>query len=452
MERFTLLSPTAILGYGFPLASFERALSFDPDVIAVDAGSTDPGPYYLGKGKPFVSRRAVKRDLVYLLRAACSRRVPLLIGTAGGSGAAPHLEWCKEIIMEIAKEEGLSFRMAVIPADVPKAFLREKLAQGRVSPLGPAPELTEEAIERSTHLVAQMGMEPLMEALDGGADVVLAGRCYDPAVFAALPVLRGFPRGLALHLGKILECAAIAAVPGSGSDCMIGFLERERFLVEPAGRERRATVSSVAAHTLYEKSDPVHLPGPGGEIDLAEAVFEQVTERQVAVRGTAFRAVEPYTVKVEGARMVGHRAITLAGARDPRFIERLDEIIAGVEERTRDNFSLEGGSYSLFFRVYGRDGVMGAQEPQPEPGHEVGIVIEAVAESPELAEAVVGFARSTMLHYGFPGRLSTAGNLAFPYSPSDFYVGEAYEFSVHHLVPLDNPGELFPVSFEEVRG
>ncbi len=375
-----------------------------------------------------------------------------MIGTAGGSGAAPHLEWCKEIIMEIAKEEGLSFRMAVIPADVPKAFLREKLAQGRVSPLGPAPELTEEAIERSTHLVAQMGMEPLMEALDGGADVVLAGRCYDPAVFAALPVLRGFPRGLALHLGKILECAAIAAVPGSGSDCMIGFLERERFLVEPAGRERRATVSSVAAHTLYEKSDPVRLPGPGGEIDLAEAVFEQVTERQVAVRGTAFRAVEPYAVKVEGARMVGHRAITLAGARDPRFIERLDEIIAGVEERTRDNFSLEGGSYSLFFRVYGRDGVMGAQEPQPEPGHEVGIVIEAVAESPELAEAVVGFARSTMLHYGFPGRLSTAGNLAFPYSPSDFYVGEAYEFSVHHLVPLDNPGELFPVSFEEVRG
>lgn len=451
MKTFTLLSPTAILGYGFPTASFERGLSFKPDVIAVDAGSTDPGPYYLGSGKPFVSRRAVERDLRYLLRAARSHKIPLIIGTAGGSGAAPHLEWCRKIILEIAREEGLTFRMAVIPADVSKAFLKENLARGRVTPLGPVPELTDEAIQESTYLVAQMGMDPLMDALDGGADVVLAGRCYDPAVFAALPVLRGFHRGLALHLGKILECAAIAAVPGSGSDCMLGFLEEDCFLVEPAGMERRATVASVAAHTLYEKSDPVRLPGPGGEIDLQNTAFEQATERRVAVRGTSYRATQPYTVKVEGARKIGHRAISVAGARDPRFIERLDEIIAGVEERTRDNFSLEGTNYELFFRVYGRDGVMGAQEPQPEAGHEVGIIIEAVADTPELAGAVVGFARSTMLHYGFQGRLSTAGNLAFPYSPSDFYVGEAYEFSVHHLVPLESPGELFPVSFEEVR-
>ncbi|MDD4783805.1 MAG: 3-methylaspartate ammonia-lyase, partial [Syntrophaceticus sp.] len=68
----------------------------------------------------------------------------------------------------------------------------------------------------------------------------------------------------------------------------------------------------------------------------------------------------------------------------------------------------------------------------------------------ELAEAVLGFARSTMLHYGFPGRLATAGNLAFPYSPSDFKVGEAYVFSVHHLLSLASPNEIFPVIFEEV--
>jgi len=89
MKPLTLLSPTAILGYGFPDSSFERGLSFGPDVIAVDAGSTDPGPYYLGSGKSFVARGSVKRDLTYLLRAARSLRVPLLIGTAGGSGAKP---------------------------------------------------------------------------------------------------------------------------------------------------------------------------------------------------------------------------------------------------------------------------------------------------------------------------------------------------------------------------
>ena len=38
-----------------------------------------------------------------------------------------------------------------------------------------------------------------------------------------------------------------------------------------------------------------------------------------------------------------------------------------------------------------------------------------------------------MLRYGYPGRRSTAGNLAFPYSPSDFHAGEVYMFSIYHL-------------------
>jgi hypothetical protein len=37
----------------------------------------------------------------------------------------------------------------------------------------------------------------------------------------------------------------------------------------------------------------------------------------------------------------------------------------------------------------------------------------------------------------------TAGNLAFPYSPSDFHAGEVYVFSVYHLLTIDNPAALF---------
>ena len=82
-----------------------------------------------------------------------------------------------------------------------------------------------------------------------------------------------------------------------------------------------------------------------------------------------------------------------------------------------------------------------------ETGSELGIIIEAVAEKQEIANTICSFARSTMLHYGYKGRISTAGNLAFPFSPSDIEVGEVYEFSLYHLMKVDDPSEFFPVSY-----
>ncbi|GAG19477.1 unnamed protein product, partial [marine sediment metagenome] len=43
----------------------------------------------------------------------------------------------------------------------------------------------------------------------------------------------------------------------------------------------------------------------------------------------------------------------------------------------------------------------------------------------------MAFTRSTLLHIGYKGRKSTAGNLAILFSPSDFDGGKVYEFSVH---------------------
>jgi hypothetical protein len=254
-----------------------------------------------------------------------------------------------------------------------------------------------------------------------------------------------------LHLGKILECASIAAVPGSGSDCMLGILKRDSFSLLPLNPDRRCTVSSVAAHTLYEKTDPYLLPGPGGVLDLRDCRFSQETETTVRVEGSRFVPDPEYMIKIEGAKHVGYRAISIAGACDPFFIAQLDEIIQGVRKQLEENFkSMQQDKYCLNFHVYGRDGVMGELEQWQQPAHEIGIIMEAVAESQELANTVVSFVRSTMLHYGYPGRVSTAGNLAFPYSPSDFPTGDVYEFSIHHLLRCEDPLAMFPISWEEI--
>jgi len=450
-EEFRVLSPTAILGYGFPESSFKRGIERKPHLIAVDAGSTDPGPYYLGAGKAFTDRAFVKRDLRYMIKEGVRLGIPVVVGTAGGSGASVHLEWCRKIIEEIAQEEKLSFKMGVIPSDVDKQTVKKALREGRISPLACVHELTEGLIDETTYLVAQIGIEPIIEALETGCNVVLAGRCYDPAVFAALPVMQGYDEGLALHMGKILECAAIAATPGSGADCALGILKKDSFILEALNPKRRFTCESAAAHTLYEKSDPYHLPGPGGSINLEDCSFTDAGDGRVEVKGSRHEKTPRYLIKLEGARPIGYRSISIAGTRDPIMIAGIDKIIDEVKQQISDMSSDNDRSQQLFFHVYGKNGVMGPLEPLTQTtSHELCIVIEALCPTQEQADTLCSVARSTLLHYGYEGRISTAGNLAFPFSPSDIKMGQVFEFSIYHL--MDPAGEkLFSTRVENYQ-
>lgn len=453
MKEMKMLSPTGIVGYGFPEDSFRAGLALGPDLIAADAGSTDPGPYYLGSGIPFTTETAVKRDMTLMLKAACGLGIPMVIGSAGGSGGAPHLARETRILLEIAREHHLTFKLAVVSAELDREFLVKELGKGKIRPLGAAPEITAQDILDSTRVVAQMGVEPIIAALDEGAQVVLCGRCYDPAVFAAPAIRAGFDPALATHLGKILECAAIAAIPGSGSDCMMGYLGEDYFRVEPLALTRKCTVTSVAAHTLYEKSNPYLLPGPGGVLDLSACIFTQESERAVKVTGSRYIKDRVKTIKLEGARCVGYRTVSIAGNRDPVFIAQVDSILEGVKERVKANLSGSEFAYHLDFIVYGKNGVMGDLEPCDQiTSHEIGIVIDAVADTQEQASTVCSVARSTLLHHGYEGRIATAGNLAFPYSPSDFKTGEVYRFSVYGLLDTEESLKLFPRTHMNIVG
>lgn len=452
MEEIKILSTTAILGYGFPESSFEEGMKLCPDVIAVDAGSTDPGPYYLGAGKSFTDRNAVKRDLNYMIEAGVKNNIPVIIGTAGGSGAKSHLDWNVEIIKEIAREKGLEFKLAIIPADIDKKLIKAKMDKKEIKPLHPSPELTEKDVDDTISVVAQMGVEPFIEALKNGAQVIIAGRTYDPAVFAALPILKGYDPGLAIHLGKILECAAIASTPGSGSDCMFGFLGKDYFKIKPLSSVRKCTTLSVAAHTLYEKTDPTHLPGPGGMLDLTGTTFEQFDDNTVIVKGSKFVPICNYNVKLEGVKLRGYRTVSIAACKDPIMVEQIDNIVSEVKDRVKNNFEKYGiKDFFLDFKVYGRNGVMGMFDIPIKIGDELCIVIEAVAKTQEEANTICSFARSTMLHFGYKGRKSTAGNLAFPFSPSDFPAGAVYEFSVYHLMDVEDPCQMFPITYKTCK-
>ena len=451
MDEMIGLAPSGSMGSGYNLDAFKRGIEAKPHFIGQDAGSTDMGPYYHGTGATFLPLATYRYDLSIMLRAARAQRIPLIVGSALTSGANVSLAQAVDMVRDIAREDGMSFRMAVISAEIDKTDLKRRLAQEPFESIGPEP-LTPEVIDRCGPIVAQMGVEPFMKALDAGAEVIIAGRACDDVIFAALPMLQGFDAGLSLHCGKILECAGLSAVPTDLAEPLLGRVRRDHFEVEPCHPDHRCTTVSVAGHSLYERGDPCLQPGPGGMNDLTHAVFTQLDERRVKVSGSRFVPDARYRVKLEGAEKLGYRSIVLVGIRDPFMIEALDALFADVRGRAETRFGLAAKGVQLNFSVYGRDAVMGRLEPvMGAHPHEVALLIDAVAPEQELATAVAMFVRGTLQHASYPGIRNTAGNMAYPFSPFGVPLGPAYRFAVYHLMPLDDPCECFPMTIEQVK-
>jgi hypothetical protein len=455
MEEIRILSPTGVCGSGFVESSFERALAQKPHVIGCDGGSTDPGPAYLGSGRTAFPKEAIRRDLRLMLLGARRLKVPLLIGSAGTGGNDAQLEATHQLVTEIAAAEGLGFKLALIHAEQKKDYLRKRLREGRIKPLAPAPQFDEAAIDRSEHIVGMMGAEPFIRALEAGADVVIAGRASDTAIFAAMPVMRGFPEGIAWHAAKILECGAASVVQRKTPDCMFAWLRKDHFVVEAPDPDLTCTPQSIASHSLYENADPFKLVECSGTLDLTRSRYEAVTPRSVKVSGSEFIPARRYTVKLEGAEKAGYQSILIGSIRDPFIIRQIDDWVARLEDKIHARVKMVFGEklkrddYLLYIRVYGKNGTMGALEPVKEiRSHELCLTFEVTAPAQETASTIAGIIRHQALHLPIPEWSGLITALACPYNHLDR--GAVYRFNVNHVVEPDDPCEMFPMELHEI--
>jgi hypothetical protein len=452
--RIRALAATGQLGTGF-LEESLRAGAEGATFIGSDAGSTDQGPYYLGSGATQTSDAAARRDLKAMLSVAMSAGIPVLVGTAGTAGGRPHLERTVGIVRELARANGWHFKLAAIDSELDRGFLLDAYRRGRITPLEPAPHFDEEIIERAERFVGMMGVEPYQRALEAGAQVIIAGRSTDTSIFAALPIQRGIPTGIAWHAGKILECGTAAVEQRLHPDCLVADMDATSFTVWPPNPKMRCTPASVISHTLYENADPYHLVEPGGMLDSTGCQYTALDERRVRVTGSIFVSSADYTVKLEGAMLVGYRSIAIGGIRDPLVLGQLNAFLGGAEasiaHKVKDSLALSRDAYTLKMRVYGQDGSMGPLEPTPHvTGHEVGLLIDVVASTQSTANAIITIAWHTTLHHPIPEYSGLISNLAFPYSPPGIDAGPAYRFCSNHVVHLDNPCAPFRMTLEDL--
>ncbi|MGC4943098.1 acyclic terpene utilization AtuA family protein [Kribbella sp. DT2] len=438
-----VLVPAGMIGAGFAPETVERGLALGADVIAVDGGSTDSGPYYLGSGTPKTSTAAVARDLRLLLRAAAKARIPLVIGSCGTSGADSGVEWIAGITEGILAEESLDLTVATIYSEQDPAYLRQRLAEQAIHPLAPLGPLDRETLDSCVRVVGMMGHEPIEEALRAGADVVLAGRATDTAVVAAFALMKGMPAGPTWHAAKIVECGGQCTTnPRSGG--VFARIDRTGFTIEPLDPAVSCTPTSVAAHMLYETANPFRMREPAGTLDVTQATYAAVDDRIVRVEGSVFEPAGQHTVKLEGARLTGYETMSFTAIRDPHILANIETWAALLEKVLIDRVQQTLGEtdYQLDIRLYGHNAILGALDPATTPAREVGVMLLVRAADQASATAVAKIANPLMLHLPTPD-MDYLPSLAFATSPAETERGPIYEFALNHVVDSETPTAMF---------
>ena len=436
--------PTGMLGAGVKREHIRYGITNGAHAIAADSGSTDSGPAYLARGVSKMNRESIKRDLEILMDEAFRARIPLLIGSCGTSGTDSGVDWTRDIAIEVAMDLGIEPRIACLYSEQNPADLVLKNQQGRITPLPPLGPATDELLESCEHIVALMGPEPYVAAVQAGADIVLGGRTTDTAVLAAIPLLRGAGAAPAWHAAKVAECGGQCTVnPRMGGVLMrVG---KDSFDMEPLNPGNQCTPQSVSAHMLYESSDPYRLTEPGGVLDVSKADYRRLDDRVTRVTGSRWEPM-PYTMKLEGARGGDFQTIMFIGIEDPEVLAHLNEfhdiLQRNLTERIETTFADEASSFDLSLRFYGWNGTSGRPVPaNTPPPRDVGVMFVVTAPTQDLANRMAKACNPYFFHMPLRAGVELP-SYAFPFTPAEIPRGQVYEFLLNHVVHTRDGLEL----------
>jgi hypothetical protein len=442
----TILCPTGHLSFT-PLekGSFLHGCTLKPDYIIADAGSCDMGPRPLGADMHVSLEAWQRQDLEVMLVEARKLGVPMIIGSASDTGTDRGVDQFVGLIQDIAR--GAQAGTVQAGGDLLGAAAR--LAQGEAARRREdrrprrAADADLATLERTTRAVAVMNADPIRAALRQGADVIIAGRSSDCAIFAAPLLEAGFSPAVAYYTGKLMECASFCAEPYMGKESIFGRVEGEIVEVTAMHPGQRCTPASIASHAMYERTNPFREYVAGGYIDMTNCRYEQVAEKTTRASGQLFVPSPTCKVKLEGAGLVGQRRVAVVGIRDPNTIRLIDKAIDWAKGKLAERFGPVGKDYQVFYHLYGRSAVMKELDAKPEMApHELGIVIEAVHKDGKMAEEICALATRNLFYARLPETKGTAGAAAL--MSDEILIGEpGYEWTLNHTIEAKDSMELF---------
>jgi len=455
-QGLSCIVATGHLGYS-PLhpETFWRGLEqFEPDAVIADSGSCDIGPEPLASDKASSSAEWQKHDIEILLLGARQNGIPLIISSASDTGTNNGVDQYAQIVRDLVTEHRLGpLKMGLIKHDMTRSFLRGLLRDGQIiRGLDGFLPLKRRDIERTTHFVPVMGVEPIMQCLTEKPDVVIASRSSDLSPFAAFAMHHGYSADLAYFWGKVLECGSFVAYPKMVNHSVLGTIYEDKIAVTAIHDEQRVTPLSLRKHSAYERSSLKGEAVAGGFIHIGDMEAEAVDEKTAAAWGARFEPSLTYNVKLEGAGYVGHKAEYLVGIRSQSYIEKLEEVLSNTRRELRNFY--QDIHYELYFSWYGINGVLGAREPRPRnQAYEVGLLIQVIAPKKELAMEIAKLAGRLLLFTPVLGERGSAGRVQLRNEEASYY-GKAYEWTMNHIIEFASAEEAvahFPITYETVR-
>ncbi|HEY8233603.1 MAG TPA: acyclic terpene utilization AtuA family protein [Vicinamibacteria bacterium] len=275
--------------------------------------------------------------------AACRARGTRIVTNSGAANPRA----AARRVLEVARSLGLAgTRIAVVTGDDVLALLQRGKGLGE-----PLAQLGDSVISANAYI----GAGPIVEALAGGADVVITGRAADPSLFLA-PLVHAFGwssddwarLGQGTLVGHLLECAGQVTggyfadpgfkdVPGLAR---LGFPLAEvaedgsAVITKVEGSGGRVSEATCKEQLLYEIHDPARYVTPDVVADFTGVTLAELDPDRVAARGATGRA-RPEQLKVAvGYRdgFIGEGQISYAG---PGALARARLALEIVAERLR---------------------------------------------------------------------------------------------------------------------
>lgn len=269
------------------------------------------------------------KDFIPLMKQilpACVERNIRVTANAGGV----NVEGCADAVREVARELGLAgkLRVGIVTGDDIMPRLDELLGRGielRNMETGEPLATVRDRIQSAN---AYLGAWPMVEALNGGARVVITGRATDTGLTLA-PMIHEFGwapddwnrLAAGTIAGHIIECGAQA----SGGNCQydwrnipdladVGFPIADAepdgtfVITKHEGTGGCVTIPSIKEQLVYEMGDPHEYITPDCVADFTTVHLEDAGPNRVRVYGVKGRPATDF-LKVSISYSAGFKAV-----------------------------------------------------------------------------------------------------------------------------------------------